>query len=275
MKKKSMDKARGTRVTARLAYILLMFSLGTNAVLWYSRIQLVKQQDLLQEDVRGAEKRMALIKKKKSEESQIIRDQQSRERSSLAEQVQTAEERVGMLQKETSSISQQYESLQAQKKKLELELQTLASQKEEIMKSGEKTKKELAELTAAHEKVQQNVKQLTEEKENVKKTLESELEKVRQKLGQCESHNARLCAIANELINKYRTKGLVNTLLQKEPFTQLKRVEVDELMQEYQEKIEQQKLQRTSGQAGALSSQAGSLSSSQPQNRKRRSSTQQ
>jgi chromosome segregation ATPase len=280
VKKKSMDnKAKVTGTTARLPYILLVFSLGTMVVLWYNRVQLVKQRDQLQEEVKAANKRMALLKKKKSEESQLIQVQQLRERSSLAGQIQAAESqiqaaegRVAVFQKENGSISQQYESVLAQKKRLDLELQTLSSQKEEMRNSWEKTKKELAELSAAYEKVNRDLKQLTEEKRSMKKTLESELEKMRQKLGQCEAHNARLCTIAHELIDKYRTKGLVNTLLQKEPFTQLKRVEVDELMQEYQEKIEQQKLHRTSDQAGSLSSPLSpplpsSLSSSLPQGR--------
>ncbi|MEW5802451.1 MAG: hypothetical protein AB1847_10170 [bacterium] len=250
-----MDKAGVTRVTTRSAYLLLVFSLGITAVFWwYNTVQLTRQRDMLQKELRTAEKKTDLLKKKKAEESQVIQAQQLRERSSLVAQIQTAEARVAAFQKEKSLIMQEYESLLEQKNKLEHELQILACRMEEVIESWKNNKKELAGLTAMHEKAKQDLMQLAEEKQNMKKTLESEVEKVRQKLGQCEAHNARLCAIADELINKYQTKGLVNTLLQKEPFTQIRRVEVDELMQEYHDKIEQQKLHGASGKAGSASS---------------------
>ena len=102
-------------------------------------------------------------------------------------------------------------------------------------------KAKLADLDRKYDRVvmgfDQDLKRLVVEK----KTLRSEVRKERQKLHRCETGNARVCLIANELIEKYRDKGLGSVLMQKEPLTRLKKVELERFIQEYKEKIEEQR----------------------------------
>ena len=71
---------------------------------------------------------------------------------------------------------------------------------------------------------------------------EKELKALNRKYDEAVEQNARLCAIGDELIKRYQSKGVLATLVEKEPFTQIKRVELEKLSREYKEKIDQLKL---------------------------------
>ena len=51
-----------------------------------------------------------------------------------------------------------------------------------------------------------------------------------QQISECETKNVRLQELGQELLQKYADKGVFDTLLKKEPFTQLKRVEMENLV---------------------------------------------
>jgi len=58
----------------------------------------------------------------------------------------------------------------------------------------------------------------------------------------CERNNEDLYTIVNELIAAYQDKGVFRTLMEKEPFTQLKRVQVENMMDEYRYLAEDMRL---------------------------------
>jgi chaperonin cofactor prefoldin len=70
-------------------------------------------------------------------------------------------------------------------------------------------------------------------------SLKSELKRTYQSLDKSEGNNARLCVIAGELLDRYENKSVIGSLMEKEPFTQIKRVELEKLTEEYRERIEQ------------------------------------
>ncbi len=95
-----------------------------------------------------------------------------------------------------------------------------------------------ADRTALDQKQRQTFQTLQEREKELKQlTADSQ-----RKYDQCAEHNARLYMIADELIHKYENKGVVSSLLEKEPFTQIKKVELEKLVQDYKDKIDQQKL---------------------------------
>ncbi len=67
---------------------------------------------------------------------------------------------------------------------------------------------------------------------------------MKQDLDTCRNHNAKLCIIADEMLKKQQSRSAVGTLIQNEPLTQIGRVELEKLTQEYQDKIEQEKLKK-------------------------------
>lgn len=54
----------------------------------------------------------------------------------------------------------------------------------------------------------------------------------------CETHNASLVKISKELLDAYQNKGVTDALKQDDPFFGLKQVEIENLVQEYQFRIE-------------------------------------
>ncbi|MEW6380251.1 MAG: hypothetical protein AB1611_11685 [bacterium] len=237
-----------TRIATKLVNIILVISLGATAVLWCSHIRLTRNQKFLEEKLREADSRMTFLKKKRVEEGRVLQTRQLRERSTLAGQVQSAEAQVEALRKEKEQLAQKYASLLGLKKRVDRDIQALACRFEEVSEGWEKTKKELAVMTLRCREADTKATRLVKEKQDIEKTLNSKLEKVNKEFAQCESHNARLCLIADELMERYQSKGVVNALLQKEPFTQFKKAELEELMQEYREKVNQQKLHTASSQ---------------------------
>ena len=57
-------------------------------------------------------------------------------------------------------------------------------------------------------------------------------------LKRCEEHNVRLSQLAEEVLNAYYEKGVGASLAQAEPFTKLKQVELEKIVQEYLGRID-------------------------------------
>lgn len=60
----------------------------------------------------------------------------------------------------------------------------------------------------------------------------------------CEDKNMELARIGGELLQRYRDKGLMDALKQAEPFTQIERVRMENLWQEYRDKLDSQKMDK-------------------------------
>jgi chromosome segregation ATPase len=71
------------------------------------------------------------------------------------------------------------------------------------------------------------------------KKLDALLVQTRSRATACEMKNAELYKFGKELIGVYEGQGqdMVSTIQTKEPFTRLKRVEIENLMQDYEDKL--------------------------------------
>ena len=232
-----------TRLHVKVLYIFLLLSVGTGFVLGYNHIKLTKEQTSLEQAIKGFNKKVALLQRKYAEK-RALTERHLREKSVLEGQKRALETEVERLGEKNSSMVENNKALNVLKEKLKNETLSLKAKIEELSESYSKVKTKLADLELKYGRVvmgfDQNLKRMIAEK----KTLQSELRKERLKLDRCMTRNARLCLIANELIEKYQNKGFVSTFMQKEPFTQLKKVEIKKFMQEYKEKIEEQELEK-------------------------------
>jgi hypothetical protein len=68
--------------------------------------------------------------------------------------------------------------------------------------------------------------------------LRVEADKLGRKVRIREDENTRLLALAQEILEAYRDKGFWSVLLQKEPLTQIKRAELEKIVEEYRERLE-------------------------------------
>ncbi len=120
--------------------------------------------------------------------------------------------------------------LDPQKKVQSLEAQ-VASLAQNLERS-EQAKKDLERKAAeTAQGLQSQIAQLEDEN----RTLRADLQRERDFRERCRTDNAKLASLADELMEKFREKGVVDSLLQKEPVTQIKRVELEEMLQKYKE----------------------------------------
>lgn len=187
-----------------------------------------------------------------SREKQMLRRmqqqvQQIEQARALAEQ----EKAVALADKE--SAEREVEKLGAAQRQLsgertargraERELRTLQAEMEALKLKLAETE---TKLVASETSLRKTAQTLTQT-ESAKKQIENQLAGRQQDLKTCQTHNGQLYVIGREMLQKYREKSCQDALAQAEPFTGLKKVEVENLLETYRDKLDDQKLTKASG----------------------------
>ena len=201
--------------------------------------QIKKEQKITQSKIAEANKKVAFIQKKMTEEK-------SETASSMEQQYRS----------DLDKIEKEKIALGGQLGKFKTQAQTLEAKISEADKEAALMKKELQELGSKYAHAVQENKDLDGSLKKVtgeKQALHAGLQKTTNDLGQCVINNAKLSVLSEELLKKYRKKGFGTILLENEPLTQIKKVELEKLTQQYQEEIDQQKVKKNSarGKDGA------------------------
>ena len=205
----------------------LMIGLGVG------QIQIKKEQKVYQDKIKETSKKAAYFQQKIAEEkneAMVALEQQEQKCRGDLNKLQIA------LKNEKNVLEAQLGKFQEQTQKLEkLELKIKESDA-----AFAKTKQELQVMERNNKDLDHELKKTTAEKQ----ALQAELKKTTRDLVQCSSNNAELCIIAEELVKKYRNKGIGAAILEKEPLIQVKKVELEQFVQKYQEEIEQLKTKK-------------------------------
>lgn len=191
-------------------------------------IQVNKEQKICQDRIKEANKKVAFFQKKMAEdktEAMTALEQSEQKCRADLDKIQLT------LSSERKTLTGQLGAVKEQVQKLEM--QAKASEE-----ASAKMKKALQEGERSNKDLDLGLKKIAGEKQ----ALQSELKKTTQELAHCASNNAELCIIAEELLIKYRNKGVGAAILEREPIVQVKKVELEQLTQKYQEEIEQQKI---------------------------------
>lgn len=96
-------------------------------------------------------------------------------------------------------------------------------------------------LADANRQIAQLTSQQQEAAERLKRS-QQELEASKAGSASCETKNLRLYQYSQELVTRYRQKGVWAALAQKEPVTGIREVGVENLLQEYREKLDSQRI---------------------------------
>ncbi len=126
----------------------------------------------------------------------------------------------------------------AARTRLEREIQAVQGELDTL-----KTKLAEAEKQLADSQVQQRTTaQTLTQTESAKKQSEAQLAGTRRELKQCQTQNGQLYGLGREMMDKYRDKTCQDALAQAEPFTGLKKVEVENLLEAWRDRLEREKL---------------------------------
>lgn len=142
-------------------------------------------------------------------------------------------------------VSAERDTLQADNAKLQAEIAQLKSQLGGLNRKLETTRaagaNALADAKERHNELQQQLAQLTQtlqQTEEAKRQLEQTSAAQAKQIDVCGTNNAKLYQVNLELLDQYQRKGVWDALRQREPFTGLKQVEIESLVEEYRDKIE-------------------------------------
>ena len=164
------------------------------------------------------------------------------------------------LQATVKDLTAERDAVKTEKDKLAAEIEQLKQEKTAAVSAEDRLSSELAaqkgsngeiraKLEQTHAKLLEVIakyKVLNQEKaelgaayanlENTQKLTETELQG-------CEGKNIKMFEAAKEVLNSYENKGVLDALLKSEPVLQFKSVEMEGIIQEYEDKLSKQKYQ--------------------------------
>jgi chromosome segregation ATPase len=184
----------------------------------------------------------------------------SREREALRrvqQQLSQMQGELATLQEEKARLAADLEKSQASSKEIEGKVaglqrglgsskQQLSAVSKELTLAKEElgtTAQQLAETRKALSETTQALQQTEAEKRN----LEAIKVRTERDVASCERKNLELYQVGRSLMSRYEHKTCGETLAQKEPFTGLKRVETENLLEEYRDKLDEQRLIKPPG----------------------------
>jgi len=121
----------------------------------------------------------------------------------------------------------------ASKEALDGELSAQKSAQLEARSRLEQSNTKLLEVIDKHKQVSQSKLEMDKELQQLKARQQN----TEQQLGVCEDHNLKLYQSATELLDRYQNKGVLTNLLQDEPVLQFQSVEMETIVQDYQDKL--------------------------------------
>lgn len=175
-------------------------------------------------------------------EREMLRRAQEALRQSQADNAELAQQKVAVEEK-LKTASGQVETARSASKSAQA---TLRMQLDSATAAG-------ADLTRQLGEANQQIAELTSRQKETATQLgarESQLKQVNQQLegsqaanSRCEAKNLQLYQYSQELVARYEKKGVWSALTQKDPVLGIKEVGIENVVQEYREKIAGQRIQ--------------------------------
>lgn len=169
------------------------------------------------------------------------RAQAEQEKATALADKETAERDLEKTRADTAATRRQLAGERSARSRMGRELQALQTEWDKLKARLSDTEKQLADSVA----VQRATAQTLAQAEAEKKQAAARLAGKEQDLNVCQSHNGRLYGIGREMMQKYRDKSCQDALAQAEPFTGLKKVEVENLLEIWRDRLDRETLSAT------------------------------
>lgn len=181
-----------------------------------------------------------LLRRMQQQVQQIdqARAQSEQEKAAALADKETAERELEKVRSGEASSKRQLASERTARSRAESDLKTLQVENDALKARLAATEKQLADSVSLQEATAQTLAQV----ESAKKQTEGSLAGKSQDLQVCQTHNGRLYAIGREMMVKYQDKSCQDALAQAEPFTGLKKVEVENLLETWRDQLDREKI---------------------------------
>jgi chromosome segregation ATPase len=183
-----------------------------------------------------------------------------------------------------SQLTQQFQQIVTERAQLQAENDKLKKQVTDLQKQLDAGKQQLAasktsaagaaaQLQAAQSAGQSSAQQLEQSKARLQELvgrfrdtavtlrgveaeraqLEQQLNQAKASFDQCAERNYALYQVDNEVLDKYEHQGAWSYAARAEPFTRLKRTQIENLVDEYRQRAEELRVQKAAGTGPASS----------------------
>jgi chromosome segregation ATPase len=182
-----------------------------------------------------------------SREKQMLRRMQ--------QQVQQIDQARAQAEQDKAAALADKESAERELEKLRVGTRQLAGERAARSRAERELKEAHAELDALKTKLADTEKQLADsvalqhataqtlaQVESARKQTEGQLAGKAHDLQVCQTHNGQLYTVGREMMQKYRDKSCQDVLAQAEPFTGLKKVEVENMLETWRDRLDREKL---------------------------------
>jgi chromosome segregation ATPase len=171
-------------------------------------------------------------------------------------QLHAAQQENAELAGQVDTLKKQVADLDSKRAVLEKKLNGQSKQISELSDKQLSDKQQQADLSGKYQEIENKLKQVEQQLSTTSNNLQqtqTEKEQERKKLDGdiqvCEKKNSELYLISVTLMDKYQAKGILDAIRQAEPFTQLEKVKVENLLQEYRDKADSNKISSRSNDA--------------------------
>ncbi len=135
--------------------------------------------------------------------------------------------------KQFEQLKKDHAAVVSAKEQLGSELSAQKNSNGAVREQLDKTHAKLLEVIDKHKEVSRAKAELNSELMALKSTQQT----TEQQLALCGEHNVKLYQSAKELLERYQGKGTLATLMQDEPLLQFNSVEMESIVQDYEDKL--------------------------------------
>jgi len=191
---------------------------------------------------REAQRRMALMKQQMEAEKAELQAGFDKQKAELEGKVQESEKSANAARGSLSAAKRRHAELES-------ELETLRKQKLELESAKLKSDASLAETREQLESTRKTLAETQRDlrtNESQRQALSKSLTQRDNNLASCTEKNNQLHAFGLELVKIYEKPSLYEAILRTERFTQIKRVELENILQDYRDKLDAQRVSSVS-----------------------------
>lgn len=186
---------------------------------------------------RRAQLMMQKMKQDMEAEKAAMQTQFDTQKKELEDKLKSKDEEFVKLDKKLATAERKNKNLEAEIKKINTEKTALETKLQQIQAQLEATQKTLADLKTQHNQALADLKF----NDNQRKILSSNLAQTTKSVNECEEKNFKLHQFGTELIQIYDKPGVYEATMREERFFQLKRVELENILQNKRDHLDDAK----------------------------------
>lgn len=179
---------------------------------------------------------MQKMKQDMEAEKATMQTQFDAQKKELEDKLKSNDEELAKVNKLLASAERKNKTLEGEIKKVTLAKEAIDAKQLQTQAQLETTQTNLDDLKIQYQQAQADLKF----NDNQRKTLSTNLAQTTKSLDVCEAKNAKLHQFGTELIQLYDKPNSYEAAMRKEPFFQLKRVELENILQNRQDQLNEE-----------------------------------